>query len=87
MMHWLSGLPVAVGWIVAACVTAAGWLVRQSSSVRLFRNQVRNAARGDIVAAIRARDDELARWSAILVNFKVLNAPRLANVCRNRDPR
>jgi hypothetical protein len=52
-----------IGWLV----TTIGWWVSLRNQKKLFRHQVKNTARGEIVAALRARQDAVLALSRTIL--------------------
>ena len=69
MFDWVQSNPAAVIGVVGWLVTALSWMVAQRGQRRLFVHQVKNAARLEIVEAIRERQANVRAISASLLRL------------------
>jgi hypothetical protein len=69
MFDWVKTNLVAVISVVGWLVTALSWMVAQRGQRRLFVHRIKNAARLEIVAAIRERQANVRAISASLLRL------------------
>jgi len=69
MFEWVTSNPVALIGFAGWLVTALSWMVAQRGQRRLFVHQIKNAARLEIVEAIRERQANVRAISASLARL------------------